>query len=96
MSMNTHVLGIKQPDETWKKMMAVYESCILANVPVPESVLIYFEYKKPTSEGALVDLDKATFVVKWSAEMENGFVIDLKALQKEHPGITHIRFYNSY
>ena len=36
MGMSTHVLGIRPPDEKWRKMKQVYESCIEMDVEIPQ------------------------------------------------------------
>lgn len=89
MSMSTHVVGFKPPDEKWKKMKAVYDACIEAGTEVPSSVTDFFNYEPPDPAGVEVEI-KAR---EWKDDMCEGYEIDLKSLPKD---VTIIRFYNSY
>jgi hypothetical protein len=42
MSMSTHVKRIVPPDEQWKKMKAIYDSCEAAGIEAPDEVSDYF------------------------------------------------------
>lgn len=96
MGMNTHVVGFKAPDEAWKKMKAVWDACEAAGTAIPSKVLEFFNHEPPEDSGVVIDLEEENCVEEWKADMEDGFVIDVKELLKTHPDITHIRFYNSY
>lgn len=93
MSMSTHVIGFKPPDDKWKKMKAVRDTCIKAGVSIPEEVEDFFGEGEPSPKGVTVELEDTDCCVKWSDNEEDGFEIDLGKIPV---GVTIIRFYNSY
>lgn len=93
MSMSTFVYGIKPPDDTWRKMKAVWDACSEAGVEPPEAVIDFFDDTQPDSLGVVVDLDKHDAVIEYSANMEHRFEVDITALPDD---IKVIRFVNSY
>jgi len=93
--MSTHVVGIKPPDDNWKKMKAVYDSCVAAEIDVPDEILDYFgisDSDVPDERGVAVDLPIGV-TKEWCAEMRDGIEVDLSKLPE---GIKILRFYNSY
>ncbi len=96
MGMSTHVIGFKPPDEKWKKMKAIYDSCNAAGVSVPREVYEFFNNDTPTEEGVAVsekDLVKAGAVKAYRDDMKDGYDIFTDKLD---PDIKIIRVYNSY
>lgn len=106
MSMSTHVIGIKPPDETWKKMKTAWEACEAAGIDPPKEVLAFFDHVKPDERGVVVDLkyfcnpesepkktDLHPAVTKYKAEMQEGFEVDVTKLPLD---VKIIRFYNSW
>lgn len=95
MSMSTHVVGFKPPDDKWKKMKAVWDSCAAAGMDPPKNVLEFFNWVPPDDRGVEVDLEKHPCVAKYNPPNrgQDGFEIDVKKLP---PDVTVIRFYNSY
>ena len=93
MSMSTTVVGIKPPDIKWKKMKEVYDACMSAQVDIPDEVDRFFGGEKPDEKGVVVSLRGHICCVKWQAEMEEGFEVNLNHLPED---ISIIRFYNSY
>ena len=93
MSMYTHVIGIKPPNEKWQKMKDAYDACMAAGVPVPNNVMDFFDHEPPDSLGVRVEIEKLPCTSKYSADMKDGFEIDIKKLP---PDVTVIRFYNAY
>lgn len=93
MSMSTHVIGFKPPDEKWKKMKAVYDACRAASVRPPKDVEDFFCDGSPDDQGVEVDLEKHSCTKEYSYDMRQGYEIDLKKLP---PDVTVIRFYNSH
>ena len=93
MSMSTHVVGFKPPDDKWMKMKAVYDACATARIAPPQEVEDYFSNGPPDDSGVEVGLKGHACCKKYKAEMEEGFEIDIKKLP---PDVTVIRFYNSY
>ncbi len=90
MSMSTHVIGFMEPDEEFKKMYAVYESCSKANVPIPDEVDKFFEYDVPDPAGMRVeDLP----VTEYSDDMQEGYQIRVADIPSK---VNVIRFFNSY
>lgn len=89
MSMSTHIIGIKPPDERWKKMKAIWDACKEAGISVPREVSDFFDNCAPDPAGVVVELTGRP----WRGNAADGFEIDLPELD---PDIRTIRFYNSY
>lgn len=89
MGMSTHVIGFKPPDEKWKKMKAIWDSCETAGVSCPDEVDEYFNGEPPDSAGVEVEIKSC----EWSDECREGFEIKLDELPKD---VKTVRFYNSY
>ena len=56
MGMSTHVEGIAPPDEKWRLMKQIYESCREADIPVPKEVDKFFNYEPPDEDGVVIPL----------------------------------------
>lgn len=89
MSMSTHVVGFKPPDDKWKKMKAVWDACQEAQASLPEEVVDFFDGSDPDPAGVEVKI-KAR---EWSDDSSEGYEIDVDAIPK---GVKVIRFYNSF
>ena len=106
--MSTHVIGIRPPDETWRKMKAVWDVCKLAKVAPPKEVDDFFDGENPDEAGVLVEIDNTseysalrkagamTGVKQWHNEYADGFEVDLVKLHAYDPTVKVLRFYNSY
>jgi hypothetical protein len=55
--MGTYVEGIKPPDEKWKKMKAIWDSCNEAGVNIPKEVDTFFGGVDPDALGVVVGKD---------------------------------------
>ena len=44
MSTRRHFVGVKLPDDQWKRMQAAHDACVAAGVPVPAEVMSFFEH----------------------------------------------------
>lgn len=100
MSSSLCIVGIKPPDETWRKMKAVYDSCLAAGVAAPREVINFFNGECPDDAGVVLDLTPSSYrtqdptvVSEYKAEMRDGFEVDLALLPKD---IKRLRFYVSY
>ena len=93
MSMSSHVVGFKPPDDKWKKMKKAYDACIEAGINVPENVEEFFNYEEPDDAGVEVELEEHACCKEYNADMRQGFEIDVSKLPKD---VKIIRFYNSY
>lgn len=92
MSMSTHVMGFQPADEEWDKMKAAYEACTAADIEPPYAVMDFFDYEDPAEScGKEVDISQA--VTEWSADMKDGFQVDLSKLPKT---VKFIRFFNTH
>lgn len=100
MGTSTHVIGFRAPDEQWKKMKDVYEACVEAGIEIPEVVDNFFGGEMPDDAGVTINLkedDPANICIQeYNEPGSQGYTIDLHALAKCYPNITHLRFYNSY
>lgn len=91
MGMSTYVYGIRPPDETWKKMKAVWDACNDAGVDLPQDVRDFFAGDDPHDDGVKVDIDAAEH---WD---EQGDAIEYEIMVDEIPeGVKSIRFVNSW
>ena len=96
MSMSKHIIGIKPPDDKWLAMKAAYNACILAKISVPDEVTRFFNGDEPDALGVQVrqsTLIASGAVTDYSADMKDGFEIDITKLPKD---VKIIRVYNSY
>ncbi len=91
MSVSTHVYGIRPPDDTWRRMKAIWDACQAANIDPPEEVADFFDETSPDPAGVIVALD--TVAREWRDDMKDGFEIDLADLPA---GVKTLRFVNSY
>ena len=92
MGMSTHIVGFKPPNEKFKQMKQVYDTCIEAGVKVPDEVMRFFKWDNPEDNGVEVDLN--SFVKKVTPhDCADGFELHLDELD---PDIKIIRFVNSY
>jgi hypothetical protein len=94
--MSKHIEGIKPPDDKWFAMKAVYSACILARVPVPDEVNLFFGGDEPDTLGVKVRqsiLEKCGAVTEYSADMVDGFEVDITKLPKD---VKILRFTNCY
>ena len=89
MGMSTHVIGFRPPDEKWKAMKAVWDSCKAAGVDPPKGVNEFFDWQEPDAAGVEVKI-KAR---EWSDDSREGYEIDVESLPKD---VKVIRFYNSW
>ena len=89
MSMSSHVIGFKPPDEKWRQMKLVYDTCKTAGVDVPETVSEFFNYETPDDMGVEVEIP----VHEYSDDMQEGFEVYVSELPAD---VKVIRFYNTY
>lgn len=95
MSMSTYVVGFKPPDETWKKMKAVWDACEVAGIKIPDEVMEYFNHERPDDIGVKMNMSIKTHecLSEYSGDGESGYEIDVTKLPKD---VTVIRFCNSW
>jgi hypothetical protein len=87
--MSTHVVGFVPPDEQWKQLKAVHDACTAAGIEVPSEVEMVIG-SNPTEHGREVDI---VDVEEWYSTGREGYDVDVSKLP---PGVTVIRFYNSW
>ena len=92
----TRVIGLKAPDDKWKKMEAVYRACEAAGVDTPIEVKKFFDFEPPKSGDVEVNLTKNPCMKNFDAEMKEGFDINLEALRKFNPTIHTLRVYTDF
>ena len=95
MGMSTHIIGFIPPDDIWKKLKQVWDSCKAANINHPDEVDEFFNGEEPDDNGVSINLED-TFEVcckAYHANASEGFEIDLSKVPKN---VKIIRFYNSY
>ena len=95
MGMSTRVVGFKPSDAKWKKMKAVWDSCVAADVDPPDDVDTFFDGDDPNNSpgGVAVDLDKSKCVTAYRSGDAEGFDVDITKLPKD---VTILRFTNRW
>lgn len=93
MSMSTHIIGFKPPNEKWKQMKAVWDACETAKTPIPQEVLNFFNHEPPDDDGVEINLETHPCCEEYDEDMSEGFQIEIDKLPKD---IKIIRFVNSY
>jgi len=102
MSMSTTVVGFRPADEKFKKMKAILDSCLAADILPPKEVTDFFgddcEDCAVDEEGVKIDLGypkNQPGVTEWSDNNNEatGYQVDLRELDST---IKIIRFYNSW
>ena len=87
--MSAHVIGFAPPDDEWRRMKAVWDACINANVPVPDYVAKFFDWQEPDERGVEVEIP----ATEWEDDLRDGYEIEVSKIP---PQVKFIRFYNSY
>jgi hypothetical protein len=93
MSDNMDVEGYRPPDKEWVKMKKVWDTCVEADVDIPAKVVDFFGSEQPSDLGVSVNLCEADGVSAWSADMCQGYEIEIAKLPKD---LKFIRVYNSF
>ena len=91
MGMSTSVTGFKPPDDRWKALKEVWDSCERAGVEPPPAVRAFFGDVKPDPAGVVVSLKEA--VTPYKTEWDEGLQVDLTKVPKD---VHYIRFVNSW
>ena len=82
-------IGFRPKDEKWKKMKAAWDACMDAGVDPPDDIYRFFDGEPPDLQGIKVDLGDHVCCTKYSADMTDGFEIDIFKLPEN---ITLLRF----
>jgi hypothetical protein len=93
MSMSTHVVGFRPPDDRWQQMKAVWDAAKVAGIPVPDAVEDFFEGEPPDPAGVTVELRNTSALREWKNDYAQGFELDVRQLP---PEVHVVRFYNSW
>ena len=89
MSMSTHVIGFKPPDQRWKEMKSVWDACEKANAGIPGEVIDFFNGEEPDESGVEVELQ----TYEWNGDMTEGVEIKVYEIPKD---VKTNSFYNSW
>ena len=93
MGMSTYVYGIKAPSARHKTMAQIRDACKALGIDEPLEVERYFENQYGTdASGERMDLPADSYA-DWSAEMQNGYQVEVAKLP---PEVKYVRFVNSY
>lgn len=79
----------KQPSEKFKKMKAVYDACLEADIAVPEKVADYFYDRVCDDIGEEIPIP----TTEWKADMKEGYEIRVEDIPCD---AEVIRVYMSY
>lgn len=96
----TYIVGVRPPDEKWKKMKAVWDACKAAGTEIPKDVYEFFDHETPDDKGVLVELSSGKdgphheCVSSYDDnDCQEGFEIDVSKIPKD---ITIIRVVNHW
>ena len=95
MGMSTFVIGIKPPDDHWRRMKAAWDACKQAGIEPPDSVVRFFGGEEPDEKGVVVYLSLSAHLSlrQWKSDPAEGYEVDLTKLPND---VTTHRFYNSW
>lgn len=93
MGMSTHIIGFKPPNEKWKRMKAVWDTCRAAGIDPPKEVYDFFEGEPPDASGIPVDLEDYNCTMHYREDGNEGYEVHVTKLPLD---VTVIRFYNSW
>ena len=81
MSMSTSIVGFRPPDEKWRKMKKVWDSCSTAGIEPPEEVSKFFEWEPPDDAGVEINLEGTSAVREYNAESRYGYEVVIAELR---------------
>ena len=80
------IVGVRPPDEKWKKMKAIFINCRELGIEVPEDVYSYFDGNCPKEEddgGSMISLMTRYCVWPYEDETKKGFRIILNRMEED-------------
>ncbi len=80
--MSIRVYAIQPADEKWFKMKEIWDKCKEMDIYPPKEVEQYFDLEYPDSDGKLIDITEQEYVKEYTAEMVDGYEIDISKLPK--------------
>ena len=94
MGMSSYILGFKPPDDKWKQMKAIWDSCEKVEIEPPEEVYDFFSGNPPDDAEVEIDLEKTSCCKKYDdGDMREGIEINVDEIPRD---VKIIRFVNSY
>ena len=94
MSMSTHIVGIRPPDDLWRKHKAIWDACAAVDICPPRETMEFFGCEAPDDAGILIHVrELGDAVTDWTVGARGGFQVEIAKLPTR---ITHLRFYNAY
>ena len=92
MSMSTHVVGFRPPDEEWRKKKAAWDAMRAAGMEPPDELWSFFGGEEPDERG----IETQIHCTEWDDGPDGactGYEVEIASLPDN---ITHIRFFNCY
>lgn len=89
MSMSTHVIAFRPPDEAWGRHKRVWDAREAAEVEVPTETMEFFNYEDPDDAGVEVSVP----VRRWVDVGRDGYELSVSDIPA---GVTILRFYNAW
>jgi len=96
MGMSTHIVGVRNLDGQFQKMLAVKLACESAAVAYPPEVVGYFQYPQESEKNlreSMEEIDIKVAIEKRSEDSRSIWEVDLAKLS---PEVKSIRFSNDY
>jgi len=96
MGMSTHIVGVRNLDGNFKRMIAVKLACEAAGVDYPQELKDYFLYpqeSEDTLREEMEEVDIKAVVAERTEDSSNIWEVHLASLS---PEVKSIRFTNSY
>jgi hypothetical protein len=89
MSISTTVIGFVPPDDKWRTMKAIWDSCKQAGIDAPEAVTDFFDDQEPDAAGVEIELP----LEEWRNDYAEGYELDVSKIPAH---VKTIRFFNSW
>ena len=81
--MGLYVYAVKPADEKWHQMKEIWDRCTAVGIDPPSEVERFFDGEYPDSDGKLIDISDEPYVTEYSAEMVEGYDINVENLPKD-------------
>ena len=94
MSMSTRIEGVTEPTVKYITMLEINTLCRDNGIQIPKEVSDFFDGSfHPDPAGMVKDLEGHTCCCKYTADMQQGYEVDLTLIPQD---ITKIRLINSW
>jgi ACT domain-containing protein len=96
MGMSSHVIGLREEDDTYRKNMKLLDALKEAGIEcIPKELQDWFgcNYVNDVNTDEILEVDIDDAISDVEEKYQDGFYVDLSVLP---PGVSKLKFYNSY